>query len=405
MNTPSRSRITRSTPPASRPPELPPLGNNEGSGNVASELPDSDEGGSGDVDAFIDEFLASLPTHAGGGDGGLLNEFGLEDDTDHSPALNRNLFDDGNVETPTRGRAAVNEAAAALTNLASFPSSFGTTPNRFTNQNSDLNDEGYDSEGNLPHFADANLNDDMEEYNEPSIEVGGGEAPAAGEEPEPEATAHVPIDVMGLTVAALKEELKKRGRTTGGNKAALQERLREAIAMNVPVMEESSVANESRRPDYMAGLDVTAKWELLTRCESPVPEPTNDDGTLRPPTEMNAVPNPKYGFIETFDRIPFTGTTEKMLYRRPCGRSIQKSRKDRRKRKRSEPRHSRPPPQVEPRKLGGPNAVFLKRYGLDETSHPMDWFTALMPMTPDDNLEDPSSHSVLVPSQQYQHLN
>ena len=73
----------------------------------------------------------------------------------------------------------MNEAAAALTNLASFPSSFGTTPNRFTNQNSDLNDEGYDSEGNLPHFADANLNNDMEEYDEPSIEVGGGEAPAA----------------------------------------------------------------------------------------------------------------------------------------------------------------------------------------------------------------------------------
>ena len=72
------------------------------------------------------------------------------------------------------------KATVAQTNLASFPSSFGTTPNRFTNQNSDLNDEGYDSEGNLPHFADANLNDDMEEYDEPSIEVGGGEAPAAG---------------------------------------------------------------------------------------------------------------------------------------------------------------------------------------------------------------------------------
>jgi hypothetical protein len=251
MNTPSRSRITRSTPPASRPPELPPLGNNEGSDPVASECVDSDEGGSGDVDAFVDDFLASLPTHADGGEGGLLDQFGLADDADQSPALNRNLFEDGNVETPTRGRAALNEAAAALTDLASFPSSFGTTPNRFTNQNSELNDEGYDSEGNLPYFADANLNDDMDEYVEESIDVGGGEAPpAAGGEPEPEATAPVPpIDVMGLTVAALKEELKKRGRTTGGNKAALQERLREAIVMNVPVMEESSGANESRRPD------------------------------------------------------------------------------------------------------------------------------------------------------------
>ena len=69
MNTPSRHKITRSTPPASRPPELPPVGNIEGSGNVASECPDSDQGGSGDVDAFVDDFLASLPTHVEGGEG------------------------------------------------------------------------------------------------------------------------------------------------------------------------------------------------------------------------------------------------------------------------------------------------------------------------------------------------
>ena len=30
----------------------------------------------------------------------------------------------------------------------------------------------------------------------------------------------------------------------------------------------------------------------------------------------------------------------------------------------------------------------MKRYGLTSSSHPMDWFTALMPMTPDDNKED-----------------
>ena len=110
----------------------------------------------------------------------------------------------------------MNKAAAALTNLASFLSSFGTVQNRFINQNSELNDEGYDSEGNLPHFANANLNDDMDEYNEPSIEVGVGEAPAA--EGEPEAAAPVPLNVMGLNAVRLREELRKRGRQTGGNK-------------------------------------------------------------------------------------------------------------------------------------------------------------------------------------------
>ena len=98
MNTPSRSRITRSTPPASRPPVLPPLGNNEGSGNEASECHDSDEGRSADVDAFVDDFLASLPTHADGGEGGLLDQFDLADDSDQSPALNRNLFEEFNPD-------------------------------------------------------------------------------------------------------------------------------------------------------------------------------------------------------------------------------------------------------------------------------------------------------------------
>jgi flagellin-like hook-associated protein FlgL len=153
---------------------MPPLRNIQESNNVASEFLDSAQGGSGSVDTFVDDFSASLPTHVKGGDGGILNKFCLADCNDHSPALNRNIFDDGIVEMPTKGRAAVNKAAAALTTLASFLSSFGMVQNRFTNQNSELNDEGYDSEGNLPHFADANLNNDMDEYNEPSIKVGGG---------------------------------------------------------------------------------------------------------------------------------------------------------------------------------------------------------------------------------------
>ena len=60
---PAHRHVLRATPPASRPPKLPPVGNIEGSGNVASECPDSDQGGSGDVEAFVDDFLALLPTH------------------------------------------------------------------------------------------------------------------------------------------------------------------------------------------------------------------------------------------------------------------------------------------------------------------------------------------------------
>ena len=47
--------------------------------------------------------------------------------------------------------------------------------------------------------------------------------------------------------------------------------------------------------------------------------------------------------------------------------------------------------QVEPtyttRTEGGPNMEHIKRYGLGLHSHPLDWFTSLVPLTPDANLE------------------
>jgi hypothetical protein len=101
--------------------------------------------------------------------------------------------------------------------------------------------------------------------------------------------------------------LKKRGRGSHGKKGNLQDCLKKAIRLNMPVTSGNDVA---WRHESMAGLDVTAKWELLTRCNNPVPEPENADANLRPPTERNAALNPKYGFVETFDCILFTGTTE-----------------------------------------------------------------------------------------------
>ena len=124
-------------------------------------------------------------------------------------------------------------------------------------------------------------------------------------------------DVMCMSVAQLQDALKKRERGSHGKKGDLQDRLKEAICLNMPVTSGNDVA---RQHESMAGLDVKAKWELLTRCDNPVPEPKNADANLRPPTERNATLNPKYGFTETFNRIQFTaGTTEKMRYCHPEG--------------------------------------------------------------------------------------
>ena len=50
---------------------------------------------------------------------------------------------------------------------------------------------------------------------------------------------------------------------------------------------------------------------------------------------------------------------------------------------------------VKPRVHGGPNMDFLKKHGLDENSHPMDWFNAFLPITSKDNLEDPFKANML----------
>ena len=104
MNTPSRHKITRSTPPATRPPELPPLGNNAGSGNVASECLDSDQGGSGDVDNL--PVTAAVAAAAING-GAALNARGVgSGSVDHDDTSNRK---DNTVTT----RAPTSTAGAA----------------------------------------------------------------------------------------------------------------------------------------------------------------------------------------------------------------------------------------------------------------------------------------------------
>jgi hypothetical protein len=82
------------------------------------------------------------------------------------------FFNDGEEEMSPFAMGAVNKLAVLGVNIASFPSNFGTVENRFTNQDEALNNESYDSKGNLPHFADK-PNNNMEEYCEETIAGGG----------------------------------------------------------------------------------------------------------------------------------------------------------------------------------------------------------------------------------------
>ncbi len=132
-----------------------------------------------------------------------------------------------------------------------------------------MNDEGYDSKGGLPFFADESDNNG-DAYIEPL--VNNGPPAATPSPPEPAATTLLTVEsVMRLNVTQLKDELKKRGRLCVGRKSDLQDCLKEAILNNVPV----SSGNEPPCQECMAGLDITARWELLTPKDEPIPLPEN----------------------------------------------------------------------------------------------------------------------------------
>eukprot|EP00956_Cyclotella_meneghiniana_P025071 scaffold51490_cov40-Cyclotella_meneghiniana.AAC.2 len=259
-----------------------------------------------------------------------------------------------------------------------FPSRTPENITRFTNFSDAAIDDEYNSEGNHCFFTDELIVDDPDAFVEDAIEE-------SNQPPAPPPPPEVPVVltevlIQTFNVARLKEELKRRGRPVSGNKNALVDRLIEAVNSNVPVAAAPVV-----REAFMNNLDVTAKWKDLTLKPDPVPMPENSDASLRPPTEQDAPITAKYDFVETFDRIPFTGDTKDMGY-------INKRSPRKNRHKFLPSRNLRQG--IAGRVRGGPSAAFLRKHQLDEHSHPMDWFTALMPLTESTNLEDAAKANV-----------
>ncbi len=86
--------------------------------------------------------------------------------------------------------------------------------------------------------------------------------------------------------------------------------------------------------------------------------------------------------------MPFTWTTEQMRYARPRGAlSSNRQKGDKGKKRRLSPIWQGHP-------SVGIKSSCIKPYGLDKASHPMDWFTAFMPLTPDMNWENHAKANV-----------
>jgi hypothetical protein len=111
-------------------------------------------------------------------------------------------------------------------------------PCRFYNQNSKLNDKGFDSKGGLPHFNNEE-GVSPERYDEGPLADGPPLPPSAPppppEQPAVAAAQRTGAMVMTLNVNKLKEELRKRGRSRAAKKGDLQDCLKEAILNNVQV--------------------------------------------------------------------------------------------------------------------------------------------------------------------------
>jgi len=100
----------------------------------------------------------------------FFQEEGAPNKTKASPLAGRSLFSVDPLGVAQIAGGDKDEGAASSANYGDFPSAIPTLQNRFANKDTTLNDEGYDSMGNLPYFADEEQ-DDIEGYKVYSLGV------------------------------------------------------------------------------------------------------------------------------------------------------------------------------------------------------------------------------------------
>jgi hypothetical protein len=89
----------------------------------------------------------------------FFQEEGAPNKTKASPLAGRSLFSVDPLGAAQIAGGDKDEGAPSSANFGDFPSAISTLQNRFTSQDTTLNDEGYDSEGNLPYYEDEEQDD------------------------------------------------------------------------------------------------------------------------------------------------------------------------------------------------------------------------------------------------------
>ena len=165
------------------------------------------------------------------------------------------------------------------------------------------------------------------------------------------------VDPQKLKVLELSEELKKRGLSQRGNKAALVARLEDAIKNGVPLV--ANLTTEKARNLAGESFSPGAHWELL-ECTGEFIQETREEG-FRAPTEPEGETSTvkKRNYTQSFDRMVFTGKAElPKAYRN--GRLSNKYQKV---------------PCTETQ----PSMPFIRKHNLRRGSHPASWFEPFFP--------------------------
>jgi hypothetical protein len=196
---------------------------------------------------------------------------------------------------------------------------------------------------------------------------------------------HVPMseaDVLKLTIAQLKNELKKRSVqfSNQSKKEKLRDRLRYALTAKLPVVvcirskeekDKSKKKQLKEKADDLLEFAPGSYWMSLAAETLEVKEPVNTIRLARAPTipEEHAAHVPKkYNFGEKFDRNVFRGTSN-VERRHTNGKIVRDS-------------SGKVIYEKKVRLKGHPKAKFLIDHGLSADSLPIDFFEAFMPLYP-----------------------
>jgi hypothetical protein len=175
--------------------------------------------------------------------------------------------------------------------------------------------------------------------------------------------------VNKMTIAQLKDELRKRNLTVNGVKAVLQERLQAFLSNpnssnNLP--QQNAAAAVGNNNLTSADFSEAAIWKELTVEATPVPEPNRNPNLVGPTVPAGESEFTKWNFTETFDRPPFTAMSP-VIDIGHNGKPV--------KNRKGEVQWTN-----EIREKGRANTDWIEQRGLTKFSKPSDWFEALLPL-------------------------